>query len=1130
MDEPASHGGAPAPARSIEPGALDELRSLLHSQRPRLGDAVVDFALAAIESHARALSAAPQEEVRAEPGEAARLRQVTVLFCDIVGSTSMLQTLDAEDALQLLDAPLQRFTALIERAGGRVLRYTGDGLKAAFGSERTREDDAERAVQTGLEILLAARAHGRHLQQSLGVEGFAVRLGLHTGEVVLGVGYDADRSAMGHAVHVAARMEQAAPAGGLRISEATHSLVRGRFEVGPLERLEVKGVDHPVPCRLVLRACAAGPAVHSGAGAAPLVGRGAELQVLHHAFERWLAGAGLRRCLVVGDAGVGKSRLAHEFERALAPHRASLRLLHARCTPLAQSQAFGLWRQLLAAQAGLRDDDAMELACSRLESTLAPQIGVAGAHRLGQLLGLDFRASPHVSPLLDDARQLRLAGLDAASLWLRKQPQPVLLLVDDLHWVDDDSMDLLEQLARDARAPRVFLLALARPALDERLPPAASAPWERLDLRSLDASGSAALVDALLQDLPDAPPLLRARLADGADGNPFHIQERVQMLIDRGAIDARDRPWRLAGDLWQRLEVPPSLTGVLQARLDALPAAELQALQAASVIGPEFLDATLRHVDADAAQRLALLKDRGLVHALDDDSGAGGPLRHRFRHQVLQQVTYDTVLKPLRRQAHARTADWLAHHAGALADSVLGSAAEHFDKAGEAAQALEFHARAAEQLAARSSHSGVRQHVARALELLATTRVSDSAGLRWRLLAARERMLDLLGRRDEQRADQEAMLALADAMPPGPASDRQRADLAWRTSDLAMRTSDLVTQEREARRSLELAERAGDEALVLQATHRLVISLAQGGNPAAGMEMAQAALPRARALGAPAQLARLYNALSQCANYGNDIAGLMHWTEQALPLLRAAGQRRNEALALSNLGVVHLHCGSLAQARRQFEAALVIQLELGHREGEGTTLAMLAEVAWCEGRHAQAAELARDAAEILGEVKSRRHRLVALWTLGQAELGEGKAPAAQAAFSCCEAEARQLGNAGLVVDALLGQLQVALAADDLAQAQSVAARMLAEADAAAPAGGAGTPQRFAASQEHLLRLTLVELWERCADPRAAAMRQEAHDALMQAANGISDAGLRQGFIQARREHRAIVQRCAAQSR
>ena len=322
-----------------------------------------------------------------------------------------------------------------------------------------------------------------------------------------------------------------------------------------------------------------------------------------------------------------------------------------------------------------------------------------------------------------------------------------------------------------------------------------------MDLAPLDRHASRDLADELLKKLPQVPAALRELVTGGADGNPFYMEELVKMLIDQGAIRTGE-PWSVDGDKLLSLKVPPTLTGVLQARLDGLTPQERRALQLASVIGLKFWDAALAHVEPQAAEQLPSLRRRELIVLEDAQDSVG---EYAFRHQILHQVTYDTLLKRDKRSAHARTAQWLAQHAGARAQGLLATAAEHYEKAGDAANAAEFYARAAAHHAATFANEQALDCTARALALASP----DDSALRWRLLATRERTLELLARRDLQLQDIEAMLALAEALPPGAEGDARRAEAAWRRCDIADRMGEWARAEREARRALQLAERAG---------------------------------------------------------------------------------------------------------------------------------------------------------------------------------------------------------------------------------------------------------------------------------------------------------------------------------
>ncbi len=313
----------------------------LEAQRALLGDAAVDAAIAALRGPAPP-AATP-----------ARLRQVSILFADLAGSTALLQHLPADEALAVVSQALEHFAAAVRAEGGDVLRFTGDGLKAAFGTAPGREDQAEAAVRAGLAIVQAAAAHAERLRASHGLQDFGVRVGVHTGPVVLGGGVESDRTAMGHAVHLAARLEQAAPVGRLRISHETWAQVRGLFRVEPQAPLVVKGHDEPLVTYLVdvaLPDPERAPRRGLDQVASPLIGRSAELAALRARLDPQAAEAP-PVAWVIAEAGVGKSRLRRELAAVLGGPQ-----WQARAHPAGALQPFGLLRQLVVRGIGLADD------------------------------------------------------------------------------------------------------------------------------------------------------------------------------------------------------------------------------------------------------------------------------------------------------------------------------------------------------------------------------------------------------------------------------------------------------------------------------------------------------------------------------------------------------------------------------------------------------------------------------------------------------------------------------------------------------------------------------------------------------------------------------------------------------
>ena len=611
---------------SIEKQQLETAINALEAQRSVLGVALVDAALGPLRAKLVAL------------GTAQTLKQVTVLFLDVVGSTTLSQYLDAEDVHTLMDGVLARCTDIIQTHLGRVLNYAGDSLLAVFGADRAREDDPERAVLAGLALLEEGKLQGALVLQRYGHAGFNLRIGVHTGGVLLGGGVDAQGSIRGFPVNVAARMEQTAPAGAVRISHDTYRHIRGMFDVTQQAAIEVKGIAEPMVTYLVQRRKPrAFRVVSRGIEGVEtqMVGRDDELEQLQNAYKQLHQQSKLISITIIADAGIGKSRLIYEFQNWAEARPERFILFHARATPTTQSQPYGLLRDLLAWRLQIADGDSMAVARQKFEQGIAPlfladsgtDMAQAHAHLLGHLIGLDFARSKHIAGILDDSQQIRNRGFHAAAQLLRliaaQTGKPIVLLLDDLHWADDSSLDFLDYYIQVSRDAPVLLLGLTRPALFERRPhwnDTADA-W-RIELKALDKSAGRRLANELLKKLPVIPAALRELITDGAAGNPFYMEELLKMLVDEGAIDTRAESWVVLPDKLRAMHVPQTLTGVLQARLDSLKSTEKLALQQASLIGFVFWDKALAAIDTSAIEALPGVTRRELV-VPHPDAGSG---------------------------------------------------------------------------------------------------------------------------------------------------------------------------------------------------------------------------------------------------------------------------------------------------------------------------------------------------------------------------------------------------------------------------------------------------------------------------------------------------------------------------
>lgn len=458
----------------------------------------------------------------------------------------------------------------------------------------------------------------------------------------------------------------------------------------------------------------------------------------------------------------------------------------------------------MAAQCGVADTDSAETARRKFVDQLGPCFAERGerqAQLIGQLIGLDFGDSPHVRGL--DPRALRdqawaavvhyLQGLAAQSGRL-----PV-LVVEDLHWADDGSLDLLQHLLAQAGELPLALLMSARPTLLARRPDWGP-PGSLVPLGPLAAAEGDELVRALLQRMAMVPPELVQRITGQAEGNPYYMEELVRRLIDDGVIAVDGLHWALQAGSLQALRLPTTLVGLLQARLDALPAREHQAVRQASIIGHVFWDDALRALDERAPLALPALQHAALVRERET-SDFEGTAERQFDHHLLHQVTYDTLLKAERRIGHGAAARWLAERTSGRGAEFLAMTGEHAERAGETALAIDCFEQAGQQAQCRFANAAAQTYYRRALALLGEA----DPGRTIDLLNEVERIADTIGDRATQDAVSHEVAVLLERHPDA----HRQARLLWSRALLADRRGDSATSERLARQAGALAESCG---------------------------------------------------------------------------------------------------------------------------------------------------------------------------------------------------------------------------------------------------------------------------------------------------------------------------------
>ena len=685
----------------------------MESQRDALGNETVEAALVPLHKKLAELESQGEPSVESPPEMPTRQRKlVTLLYMDVVGSTAMTQHLDPEDNLEIMEKALLSLIEPIKEHSGRITRYTGDGFKAVFGDPVAREDDPEQAIRAGLEILEVSKKVAQGIEKEWGIEDFQVRIGVDTGLAALGGQTEAEDTVKGRVVNMAKRIESAAPSGGLLISHNTYRHVRGVFNVEPQEPILAKGFPEPIPVYLVkeIKPRAFRVQTRGVEGVeTQMVGRHDELRFLQDALMTVFEEGEGHVITVSGEAGVGKSRLLYEFQNwlDLLPSSQAVRFFQGRGRQEAQGSPYSLLRDVFAFRFQISDDDTGEEARRKIEAVFgeifsADENGMMRAHILGQLLGFDFSASPHLKSVLNDAEQLRNRFVMYLIQYFQKLSQeiPVVIFLEDIHWGDDSSLDVVSRIGEFTPQHPVLIVCAARPVLFERRPYwGEGQPYHScIELRPLSKRESRQLVAEILQLAVDIPSELRELIVRGAEGNPFYTEELIKMLIEDGVVIPEEENWQIDLTRLEEVDVPSTLAGVLQARLDSLPPLERAVLQQASVVGRLFWDRIVSYIQAEGGNGddpqliplvLTSLRNRELVYR-HEESAFVDSVEYLFKHDVLREVTYESVLKRLRKTYHGYVADWLIDNSGDRISEYSGLIAEHLLFAGRKVTACEY--------------------------------------------------------------------------------------------------------------------------------------------------------------------------------------------------------------------------------------------------------------------------------------------------------------------------------------------------------------------------------------------------------------------------------------------------------
>jgi len=640
-------------------------------------------------------------------------RQVTVLFADMAGFTSIAERLDPEEVHGLIDRCFELITAEVHRFEGTINQYTGDGVMALFGAPVAHEDSPRRAVHAALGIQRALRGLSAELEKDRGL-ALQMRVGIHTGPVVVGkIGDDLrmDYTAVGDTTNLAARLQQTALPGTVVVSDATHRLVAGFFESRDLGDLAMKG-RAPAHAFEILRARGrrARLDVAVERGLTPLVARGAELDTLVGLFRQVKGGHG-QVVSIVGEAGIGKSRLLLEFRRRLAEAGEEATWIEGRCVSFGQSIPFLPLIDQLREGFGIQEFDG------------EPEIVAKVEHRMRELGGLEEHI-PYVRYLLSvDAGDPAITGMDAASrrkksldavraLGLRgARVRPIVFVFEDLHWVDTSTEEHIGLLVDSLAGVPIMLVLTYRVGYTPRF--GTRSFHTTITLSGLSDEETLALAGRVL-GAEGFPAGLRDALIEKAGGIPLFVEEVTKTLLDLGVLRRDGDGYRMVKRL-DEVSVPETIQEIIMARLDRLGEDGKRTVQLASVIGRQFLHRLLERVTGLTGELEGLLRELKALEIIYEQGLLPEPA-YIFKHAVIQDVAYHSLLVQRRKELHRAVGlaieelypDRLAEHDGELA--------HHFFHAEEWQKAVEYADRAARRAGDAFANAEARDHYARALE------------------------------------------------------------------------------------------------------------------------------------------------------------------------------------------------------------------------------------------------------------------------------------------------------------------------------------------------------------------------------------------------------------------------------
>jgi class 3 adenylate cyclase/tetratricopeptide (TPR) repeat protein len=923
----------------------------LEGQRAILGDQTVDIAQASIRE-----KIARQERQDFASPEPQQRKLITVLFADVSGFTAMAEAMDHEIVNTVINSLWSRVDKAIHDHGGRIDKHIGDAVMALFGTPTAREDDPERAIRAALQMQAEVQKWKDDFSDPTSSRernpNIQLRIGINTGPALLGtVGTVGEYTAIGNSVNLASRLESAAPAGGIMISHDTYQHVRGIFEVHVLEPIRVKGQSKPIQVYTIsgikpreFRVPARGVEgieTHT-------IGREEELGRMRDALEQVARQSHLHLIHVVAEAGTGKSRLLYEFVKWLNVQSHALHILKGRATFETAQIPYALLRDIFSSSFGIQDQDGAALARQKLEDGILSYIGNEEtaslyAHFIGHLIGLDYSTSPHLKGILGDAQQIHSLAFHYASQFFSDltQERIAVLLLEDIHYADRGSLDFFDHLMNLKPEIPLLMIGLTRATLFEERPDwgRRAAQELRIDLSPLSEENCRRLVAEILQKVPEIPSALMELIVTKAEGSPFYVEELIKVLIDRDVIVRGEDQWEVKMERLSELDVPATLTGLVQARLDSLQINTRETLQQASVVGRIFwtqVVARMQNPELQPVQQsmtidreLQTLRARELIFQYGDSTPSKIP-EFIFKNAILHNVTYESVLLRLRPVYHQQAAEGLIEISGERINEYAGRVGEHYELARDFQKAAYWYELAGKQAQMTYETDAAIRYYQKALDFLSRGASPANSSLELEIHSQLGQVLNWKARYTDALEIYNAMLEQAnrsqDAIAQSQALQGIAASLSYRGEHRAALEN--------AVRAETMARSAGEPLGIARALWAQGSARYRLGEPRAVFPLAEEALAIASSLQNLNEMGRSLNLIG-AAHYavGQYSEAQSHW-EQALNIFQELGNKQQHLLLLNNLGAIADALGDHEAAFLRYQNALEIARDIGNRDGE----------------------------------------------------------------------------------------------------------------------------------------------------------------------------------------------------